>query len=243
MKMFLPILQVITFTGLVAGAACTINVNITFPTEEVEDIADEIIGDVRGRDPEPEEEGSPDPETAGADKKNDDPELEKGSAHLRLGYRAPTAVLVTAPEAFRAREFAEEEKDEGDDGDDRVIVEIKKALKKRFPDLVPLFDKGALGEANNGFLAPRDLDELSIKEKLKLKKLLAAENRDRKNLYQRVAILKGVPEQVKEIQKIFAKRWAREARKGWWVQDEKGKWLKKIKGPEKKSPASRSEAI
>ncbi len=43
--------------------------------------------------------------------------------------------------------------------------------------------KGILGEKDNGLLAIRNTDDLSRKEKLKLKKLVNSENKDRNKLY------------------------------------------------------------
>ncbi|MFC1685019.1 DUF1318 domain-containing protein, partial [Pseudomonadota bacterium] len=66
-----------------------------------------------------------------------------------------------------------------------------------------------------------------LKERAKVKKMIAAENKDRNNLYKAIAKANGHPEWEKDVRKTYARIWVDEAAKGWWYQDAKGKWQQK----------------
>ncbi len=109
-----------------------------------------------------------------------------------------------------------------------AIRALKESLKQRFPAIEPFFERGAIGEANDGFIQIRDESALSLKEKADLRNLVKDENADRKNLYAEVAGALNIdPSQIPRIQKIFAESWIKNARSGWWVQEENGQWKKK----------------
>lgn len=109
-----------------------------------------------------------------------------------------------------------------------AIRALKDSLRSRFPRLEPFFDRGCLGEANNGYLEIREEEGLSLKEKADLRSLVKEENADRRNLYAEVAAALNIdPSQIPRIEKIFAESWIRSARPGWWVQKEDGRWEKK----------------
>lgn len=108
------------------------------------------------------------------------------------------------------------------------IRALKQSLRERFPKLRPFFDKGNIGEANNGFVRVRNESGLSLKEKAQLRKLEKDENSDRRNLYAEVAKAMDIDSsQIDRIQKIFAGRWIKSSRPGWWIQEENGQWVKK----------------
>jgi uncharacterized protein YdbL (DUF1318 family) len=109
-----------------------------------------------------------------------------------------------------------------------AIRALKESLRARFPKLQPLFERGSLGEANNGFIEIREEAGLSLKEKADLRSLAKEENTDRKSLYAEVAgALNIESSQIPRIQKIFAESWIRNSQPGWWVQNEDGTWVKK----------------
>lgn len=109
-----------------------------------------------------------------------------------------------------------------------AIRALKESLKQRFPAIEPFFEKGAIGEANDGFIQIRDESALSLKEKADLRNLVKNENADRKNLYAEVGSALNIdPSQIPRIQKIFAESWIKNARPGWWIQEENGQWKKK----------------
>jgi len=108
------------------------------------------------------------------------------------------------------------------------IRALKQSLKGRFQELRPFFSKGNIGETNDGSIQIRDESGLNLKEKAKLRNLVNDENNDRRNLYAEVAKALDVdPSQINRVRKIFAERWIKEARPGWWIQKEDGGWVKK----------------
>ena len=108
------------------------------------------------------------------------------------------------------------------------IRALKQALKDKEPLLQPFFEKGNIGEANDGFIRIRSEDDLSLKVKADVRRLTKEVNNDRENLYAEVARALNIEEsQVLRIQKIFAKRWIENSRPGWWVQKDDGEWIRK----------------
>ncbi len=201
-----------------SNLACTIVVNVSFPTEEIEDVADEIVGEVRPTDSD-EETPIEESEEIDTDKNTEDAALAiPSNKSLLASYKVIDSSLLV---------------DDDKDKEDEIVKTIKKSLKERFKKLLPYYNKLNIGENNKGLLTIKSQKGLSVKEKLELRKLFSAENKDRMNLYKRVAQLKKIPKKVEAIQKIFAKSWAKGAKVGWWIQDEKGKWAKKKKAKKK----------
>ena len=66
----------------------------------------------------------------------------------------------------------------------KAVSRIHKRQARRMTPIRGYKKEGYIGEKENGFLAIRNIDKLSKREKSKLKKLLNSENRDRKKLYQ-----------------------------------------------------------
>jgi uncharacterized protein YdbL (DUF1318 family) len=109
-----------------------------------------------------------------------------------------------------------------------AIRALKESLRARFPKLQPFFERGSLGEANNGFVEIREEAGLSLKERADLRSFAKEENADRTNLYAEVAGALNIDSsQIPRIQKIFAESWIRNSQPGWWVQNEDGTWIKK----------------
>lgn len=108
------------------------------------------------------------------------------------------------------------------------IRALKQSLREREPLLVPFFEKGNIGEGNDGFIHTRNEGSLSLKKKADLRRLTKDVNSDRENLYSEVAKALDIDsDQIPRIQKIFAKRWIENSRTGWWVQKEDGQWKRK----------------
>jgi uncharacterized protein YdbL (DUF1318 family) len=109
-----------------------------------------------------------------------------------------------------------------------AIRALKESLKNRFPSLKPYYDRGALGETNQGLVEQRDVDGLNLKEKAELKRLVDEENKDRMGLYGEIIKANEYGKEVMpQVQKIFANSWRESAGAGWWVQQDDGKWTKK----------------
>jgi len=108
------------------------------------------------------------------------------------------------------------------------IRALKQSLREKEPLLLPFFQKGNIGEGNDGFTHVRNEDNLSMKEKADLRRLTKNVNNDREDLYREVAKALNIDQsQIPRIQKIFAKRWIENSRPGWWIQKENGEWEKK----------------
>jgi uncharacterized protein YdbL (DUF1318 family) len=109
-----------------------------------------------------------------------------------------------------------------------AIRALKGSLKNRFPALKPYYDRGALGETNQGLVEQRDTEGLNLKEKAELKRLADDENKDRMELYSEIIKANEYGKEVMpQVQKIFANSWRESAGAGWWIEQDDGKWLKK----------------
>jgi uncharacterized protein YdbL (DUF1318 family) len=108
------------------------------------------------------------------------------------------------------------------------IRALKQALKEKEPLLLPLFERGNIGETNDGLIQIRNEDDLSLKGKADLRRLTKEVNDDRESLYAEVAKALDIEEnQIPRIQKIFAKSWIENSRPGWWIQNDDGGWIRK----------------
>ena len=180
-----------------------LTINIYFPEAEVQKTADEIVKEIRKSEEEKKE-----------DKKN---VSKTGEVQRILSDRGTSFSLI--PVAYAQEEV---------EVSTPKIRALKQSLKERFPKLRPFFEKGNIGETNDGFIRIRDESGLNLKEKASLRNLEKDENNDRRNLYSEVAKALDVdPSQIGRVHKIFAERWINEAKAGWWIQKEDGGWIKK----------------
>jgi len=95
---------------------------------------------------------------------------------------------------------------------------IKQRMIDRLPEINDLKDRGIIGENNLGFLEFIG----SQKEKADV---VAAENMDRKSVYEAIAKNQGTT--VKLVGQHRAIQIADKALAGEWLQDANGKWYKK----------------
>ena len=137
--------------------AC-VTVNIYFPATKVEKAAEEIVKEVRQQTPK-EEQGLKKEEKS-------PPESELHKWQFVNSAYAQEGVLEVSTASIRA---------------------LKTAIKKRFPKLIPYFQKGIIGENNGGLLEIKSWEGVSLLERAKVKQLVEAENKDRMSLYQEVA--------------------------------------------------------
>jgi len=178
-----------------------LTINIYFPEAEIRKEAEEIVREIRKSEEEKKE-----------DKKN---VSGVGEAQKILSDRENSFSLI--PAAYAQEEVTNPK-----------IRALKQSLSERFPKLRPFFDKGNIGETNDGFIRIRDESGLNLKEKALLRNLVKDENNDRRNFYAEYAKAKEIdPSQVNRVRKIFAERWINEAKVGWWIQKEDGEWIKK----------------
>jgi len=109
-----------------------------------------------------------------------------------------------------------------------TIRALKKSMRERYPQLVPFYDSGHIGEGNDGYLVKRNENNLNLKQRAELRNLVKEENKDREDLYREVAVALDIDQsQIPRIQKIFAENWIRKAQPGWWIQNQDGTWERK----------------
>ena len=116
-----------------------VTVNIYFPAAAIQKAADQIVDDVRKAPG-----GTPEQQPGQA------PDKKSGLDWLRF-------VAIGASEAHAAAVDV--------NVSTPAIRALKDAMAARFPQLQPLYGKGAVGETNNGLVAVRDTGALSLKEK------------------------------------------------------------------------------
>jgi uncharacterized protein YdbL (DUF1318 family) len=186
------------FLVALAAGAC-VTVNLYFPTAEVQKAADQIVEEVH--------EGRQEPPAAGR------------SSFLRgLGCARMDRPRRGARTGSQGRHQSVTP----------AIRALKQQMKARFPQLVPFFRAGALGETNMGLLEARDTQSLSLGDRARLTRILEAENADRMGLYEEIARANNfAKEQVETIQKLFANSWRSQAEPGTWIQDDRGTWARK----------------
>jgi len=192
-------LGAIALGGLALAVLSCITVNIYFPESEVKKTAEDIVSEVRAAEKEKQDEAKKDKALIS--------ETRRASAFsLVPGLWAQQETEVTTPR----------------------IRALKESLKTRFDSLIPHFDAGRLGEANTGYLASLKEEGLGLQERAVLRKLVADENKDRRELYAEVAKALDIdPGQINRIEKIFAEQWIGQARPGWMIQKPDGAWVKK----------------
>lgn len=179
-----------------------VTVNIYFPAAAIQKAADQIVDDVR-KTPEPAPGSTP-------EQKPDKSSLLDRIRVVRLGPAEAQAAAVDVNVSTPA------------------IRNIRASLASRFPQLQPLYTKGAIGETNTGLIAARDTGALSLKEKADLNRLVEQENADRQALYTEVIRANSLdPGQLGEVQRLFANSWRDKSAPGWWVQQNNGQWGRK----------------
>jgi uncharacterized protein len=191
--------------GLTVSLVSCVTVNIYFPAAAIQKAADQIVEDVRKT---PEEKPDQPPAQKPEDKKSKTGPLN----WFRLARLGPTDahaavdVNVSTP-AIRA---------------------LKASMANRFPQLQPLYGKGAIGETNTGLLAIRETGTLSLKEKADVNRLVEQENADRQALYTEIIRANNLgASTLAEVQRLFANSWRAQSSAGWWIQSDGGEWSKK----------------
>jgi uncharacterized protein YdbL (DUF1318 family) len=192
-------LKRIIFMAVFFASAC-VTVNIYFPAAAVERAADQIVKETWGGAAEPAK-NVPPPQS-----RNSNPSVETLSFSLISVAHAQEPDINVSNPAIRA---------------------LKDAIKQRSEAIKPYMDRGNVGIAQDGLLAIRNTDALSLKERAEIKQLVDAENRDRESLYAEIAKANNIAkESIPKIKSIFAKSWIDQARPGWWIQDQ-GNWRRK----------------
>ena len=95
---------------------------------------------------------------------------------------------------------------------------IRTRMAQRLSQIDKLKESGALGENNLGFLEVRNNQDNAAA-------LAAAENADRKTVYEAIAVKQKVT--AGEVGKARAQQIAQLSRPGVWIQNAQGAWAKK----------------
>jgi len=183
-----------------------VTVNIYFPAAAIQKAADQIVDDVRKT-----------PEQTPEQKPDQKPEQNQDKKSFLEWFRfvsfGPTAVHAAAVDVNVSTP---------------AVRALKASMANRFPQLQPLYAKGAVGETSNGLVAVRDTGALSLKEKADVSRLVDEENRDRTALYAEIIKANNLDMgNLAEVQRLFANSWRAKSSAGWWIQQDNGQWAKK----------------
>jgi len=182
--------------------AC-VTINIYFPAAAAEKAADEIIKDIQNNAPQQME---PKPKASL-------PDLQVSVYQL-----IDTALnIVVSPAQAGDVDMAI---------DSAEISRLRAAMQTRFASLQPLYAMGFIGIQHDGMLAIPEIENVPLKDRNQVNKLVSAENADRQALYQAIANANGHPEWTAQIKSTFADRWVNNAQPGWWYQSS-GSWKQK----------------
>jgi uncharacterized protein YdbL (DUF1318 family) len=182
-------------------AMACVTINVYFPAEAAEKAADRIIRDVYGDEVDAAQEPQSWNHFEGAPVQQANPVLDWfiPAAH------AAADLSVNTP----------------------AIRQLKADMEKRHQQLAPYYTSGAVGITNKGQLQIRDQKLVPLKDRNKVKNIVAKENRDRSALYAEIARANSHPEWEAEIRTTFARRWVDNAHSGWWYMDKSGGWKQK----------------
>ncbi len=107
----------------------------------------------------------------------------------------------------------------------RKIIDSRAA---RLAELNRFKAAGAIGENNVGDVAVRGLDQLDLRDRAAVQRLVNSENKDRAALYKEIAAAKNVDlSQTSRIRDTYAATLRQKAKKGDWIQMPDGTWRQK----------------
>jgi len=99
-----------------------------------------------------------------------------------------------------------------------AIRGLKAQIAQRHQQLLPFYNKGNVGIKPDGFLAVRSTQGLQMAQIAQIKRIVAADNGARSQLYKEVAAALNLGgNQVGKVQAIFAKHWRSQAQPGWLI--------------------------
>ena len=108
-----------------------------------------------------------------------------------------------------------------------AITALRASMKARAASLKPYYTNGAVGLTTNANVKVRDLSAIPLKDRNKVKKLVADENKERAALYAEIARANNHPEWEADIRATFARVWVEEVAIGTWHQSADGSWKQK----------------
>jgi len=195
--------------SLLLLSAC-VTINIYFPAAAADKVADEIIKGIQS-------------DNGVTDTENDSlkevlpPQSKANDMKLVLFKLVDNVVnILIAPAHAEAADLSVNTPE---------IRALRATMHKRFSALKPYYKKGLVGIKRDGFIVTKG--SVPLKDRNKLNKMITAENKDRKNLYQTIANANGHPEWYEQIKSTFATRWVSNAQARWWYQGSNGAWVQK----------------
>lgn len=198
-------MKTVSFFSVLLLTAC-VTINIYFPAAAAEKVADEIINEIQAEDnSDVGQEQSLLPQS----RINDFQRI------LLLGFDKTLSFLISPANAAKVDLSV----------DTAEIRKLRASMRARFASLKPFYAKGIVGIKKDGFIVARVA--VAIKDRNKVKKLIASENADRQRLYRALANANGHPEWFAQIKTTFAARWISHAKSKWWYQNSNGSWKQK----------------
>lgn len=186
-------------TALLCVVAC-VTVNIYFPAAEVKQAAETIVEDVYAG-------GTESPGTMEPATPDDSSSLEVLLAWLTPGNAWAQSASTVSNASIR---------------------KLKEQITRNHGQLGTYYEQGAVGISSQGLLEIRETKGLPLPEVAKLKRLIAADNQVRQQLYREVAAALSIdPGQIDKVQRVFAEEWQSKAPKGYLIQDASGAWRRK----------------
>ena len=203
--------QPIVLVSFVLVAAC-VTINVYFPAAEMESAAEKIVRDVLKEEQKEEqkEEGVQD---------NPQGHFMPPSESSWLASINPLNFIIGSAHAQPEADITLSSP---------AIDAITARMKQRVNDyLREYLNKNVVGFTNDGLVEIVNIDQLDLKERQAVKKVVADENRDRIALYREMAIANDHPEWEDQVRQAFVKQWIAQAQSGWLYQDSSGRWVKK----------------
>lgn len=193
----------VAIAAFLVGGCVAVTVNVNFPQETIDRAASSIEDQVRTPAP-----AAPAPKSGA--RRSALPGLP--IAHLRLGVGVAQAeeVRVDARKDIRTRT-----------PEVQALVDARRA---RYAELSSLMARGCAGERADGTVERRPGNGCPPDAGA----LLAAENRDRAELFRTIVEQNRMPAaDLARVQTAFARRTRERAPAGAWIQDDAGRWHRK----------------
>lgn len=200
---------------LLATLVGCVTINVYFPKAAAEKAADQFIGSVIGNDAQPADasSSSSNPVPAKDDKSSSDDSHGQPLTSRAMNFLVPAAHAGDAPDL---RVHTPE------------VNAIHASMRQRYKSTMKqLLDDGLVGFTHDGLVAARNPSAIPLSKRAMVNSAVAADNRDRKALYQAIAKANGHADWEAKIRNIFASIWISKAHAGWYIQTAGGTWKKK----------------
>ncbi len=187
--------------------AC-VTINVYFPAAEMESAAEKIVRDVL-QEEQQNNTDTKDPQTGinlNTPKSNS---IALGILDFFIGsaHAQPQANITLSSPAI-----------------DVITSRMKDRVGSHLRDYL---NENVIGFTNDGLVEIVNIDNLALKDRQAVKKIVADENRDRIALYREMAIANDHPEWEDQVRLAFVKQWISQAQSGWLYQDNAGRWVNK----------------